>query len=400
MKKQMVLIILISLAIGACAKKSDKLTESQSLYCQSQKLSNEYIVHWKSSYVELIKEENINDWIQKHDQQIEMVEPNYAIPNKLHYSEPIESSELYNTAVHKIIDSEYAWQNGHYGQGIVVAVVDSGVDTHQPRLESHIAVNAIEYKFGPNQIDDDNNGYVDDIYGWNAISPDKRPFDEIGHGTAMAGIITGPLRSPSSLSIAPRAKIVPVDFMTGNVGTEYHAREALAYAVTRKVNIINNSWSINCSELLKNSFISWQNENIIFVNAAGNTPMDVSQIGLIPASLNLPNHIHVGSSDYAGNRSFFSGYGSTVRILAPGESVVSLNSTNNVEAHPHLTGTSVSTAIVSASAAIIWEAYPHLKAPEVIALLHHGASTSPSGEKIVNLKGALLVGNYLFREPE
>ncbi len=188
--------------------------------------------------------------------------------------------------------------------------------------------------------------------------------------------------------------------MTESNATEFHAEQAISYALSRRVQIINNSWTIHCSVLLKNSFDNWSKENIIFVNASGNEPIDVVINQVTPTSFNYPNIINVGSSDQYGHRSIFSGYGNTVSLFAPGEGIPIIFSNSGWDLSKSASGTSFSAGIVSAAAALIWSAFPKATAVEIIALLHDGAvfhaNDKPSPIKILNIKRTLILGKQRF----
>ncbi len=394
------LALMLLLHLG-CAQEETSYLESAAPTCQRTKLENQYIVHWKNSRITLeqLGTGEFNDFTKKNKLAIQFIEPNYGLRD-------IDTAEL-NTvddfnfvrpasSVHDMIASPYMWNRGFQGQGIVVAVIDTGINLNHPQLANHLEIHDIESQYGMNGIDDDGNGFIDDIYGWNFVDDRTESIDEHGHGTAMAGIITGSIVNRPSLSIAPQAKILPVDFMNETGGTEFHAKLAMSYAISRKVNIINNSWSINCSELLKEAFVSWKSENVIFVNAAGNSPVDVVLNGIIPSSLNLPNNLSVGSSDESGHRSLFSGFGETVRIYAPGEFIPTIYPSSGLNQNIPSSGTSVSTAVVSGAAALLWSAFPQATSVQIVDLLSKSANQEPLSERALNLEKAYQLGNELF----
>ncbi len=384
-----------------CAQDENKIVESDQPRCQRTKLEKQFIVHWKNKNPTLIHTPQKNDllnFIKKNNSNIYFIEPNYllftennSIVKSINFTHPTSS-------VHDLIHTQFMWRHGFQGQNIVVAIIDTGINLNHPQLRNHLAINEIESQFQKNGIDDDNNGYVDDIYGWNFVNNQTESIDEHGHGTAMAGIITGSTNSRPSLSMAPLAKILPVDFMNENGGTEFHAQQAIAYAISRKVHIINNSWSINCSELLKQAFISWKNENVIFVNAAGNSPIDVVLNEIVPSSLDLPNSLNVGSIDEFEKRSTYSGYGKTVKIFAPGEFIPTIYPTSGLNQSVPTSGTSVSAAIVSGAAALLWSAFPEASAIQIVDLLTLSANQEPASQQVLDLKKAMYLGDKLFHQ--
>lgn len=364
-----VVSITMTFLMVACAK-DKKYIESQSPYCQSQMVKNQFIVHWKNKKSSLVDEKNIETFIIDNADRIDFVEPNYIVQ-----TEPITPQDYNMASANSVYDTIHvrsAWYRGYFGQGLTVAILDTGVDAKHPGLRRRLTE------------------------GWNFISNNEIQLDETGHGTAMAGIITGPYLNGASLSLAPDVQIMPVDFMTEGGGTEYHAQQALSFAISHNAKIINNSWTVNCSELLRQAFIAWGNENVIFINSSGNEPIDVITHGVIPASLSLPNHIQVGSLDDRGHKSSFSGYGYTVHVYAPGEHVPSFAKTQSGNKSIRISGTSASTAIVSAAAALLWSAYPQARAHEIVALIVEGALQEPTVEPTLNIQQSLALGRERF----
>ncbi|AZZ36630.1 hypothetical protein CIK05_07450 [Bdellovibrio sp. qaytius] len=376
-----VLFILFSLLLGACAK-DKKFVQASSPFCQSNMVKNQYIVHWKKQSPTLVISQNLDKFISSNEGDIDFIEPNYTIFAKLvkkqfadepndepvpTYGTPESASHVYD-----MIHVRSAWNRGYFGQGLTVAIVDTGVDQQHPSLRRRL------------------------VPGWNFVSNTVNSEDETGHGTAMAGIITGPYLNNASLSLAPDVKIMPVDFMTDQGGTEFHAQEALNYAISKHAKIINNSWTVSCSELLRDSFIGWANQDVIFINSSGNEPVDVIEHGIVPASLSLSNQVNVGSLDDRGHRSSFSGYGYTVQIYAPGELVPSFAQSDTGSRSVRISGTSASTAIVSAAAAILWSAFPHATANEIVSLIVDGAQQEPTIEPTLNIQESLRLGKSRF----
>lgn len=371
-------LALSALLVVACAK-DKKIIEAESPFCQSNMVKNQFIVHWKKKSPTLLVSESPDQFIHLNRDDIEFVEPNYLLFSKFVRTEEVEpvapsyASPETADAVYDMIHVRSAWYRGYFGQGLTVAVLDTGIDQKHPSLRRRM------------------------VPGWNFVTNDADLIDETGHGTAMAGIITGPYLNNSSLSLAPDVKILPVDFMTADGGTEFHAQQALAFAIQQKAKIINNSWTVSCSELLRNAFVGWTSENVIFINSSGNVPVDVISHGVLPAALSLPNHVHVGSVDDRGHRSSFSGYGHTVSVYAPGEHVPSFAQSDSGSRSIRISGTSASTAIVSAAAALLWSAFPNATAAEIVSLINEGAQQEPTIEPMLNIQESLRLGRSRFR---
>lgn len=372
--------LIIVLLLSACAEKSDKYKVSERESCQNNQVKNEFIAHWYSAQPTLIISEDVQAFISSNQDKLKFIEPNYSLT--LHNQ--LRTLRLNKTlSAYKILNEIgvlNAWRAGYQGDNIVIAIIDSGVDPENSKLRSNFYVNRADAD--QNNIDDDNNGYIDDGSGWNFTNNSGENIDEIGHGTSIAGIISGRDMSGESLGIAPGAQILPLDIMSGANGNEFDAKRAVDYAVKMKANIINNSWTITCSYLLASTFQQYENDNIIFVNSAGNVPIDVLENRVMLASLDLANFLNVGSTNLYGKLSNFSGYGKTINIWSPGEQVpvLALNRAENVITKA--SGTSVSAAIVSGAAALVWSAHPNESAAQIVSRLKKGA-TNIGGRKFI-----------------
>lgn len=363
MRSLILLLIMVSLA--ACSGGSDKLRQPANVACNDQQVENQFIAHWHGKPPSLVHEENIQDFIKRNHDELDFVEPNYMIrinpkPKGTEVNFTLSSSDILDR-----IGAGLAWEHGHLGQDILVAVVDSGVDIDNPYLSRNIYVN--EKEIPGNGIDDDGNGFVDDVHGWNFTNNSPNIVDEIGHGTSVAGIISGRGVSGETLAIAPRAKILPVDIISGYYGTEYDAKRGVDYAVQMNARVVNNSWSITCSKYLADAFRNYEDRNVIFVNSAGNVHQDVFERRLMLASLMFPNFLNVGSTSLYGNLSNFSGFGRSVNIWAPGEQIPVLTRSAMFDSTSEASGTSISAAVVSGSVAVIWSAYPNSSASSIVA---------------------------------
>ena len=386
------------ITVLGCVKTSTDSDDSKAQRCQKAKVAGQFIVHWKEKSPSLVNRAQLSEILKTERQNVKMVEPNYYISTALYTPQLNDESAGVRPPqfFHDQIHTRSAWNSGFYGQGITIAVVDTGIATDHPLLRFHLKINDIEYTRGANGIDDDGDGVPDDVIGWNFVSNSSIQNDESGHGTAIAGIIVGG-DNTLSLGMAPRSQIIPIDFMNETGGTEFHAQQAISYALARHANIINNSWSTNCSELLKSSFSSWKGENVVFVNAAGNSPVDVSENEITPSSVVAPNVINVGSVDESGHRSSFSGFGQTVTLFAPGELIPVLFPESGLDLIKSTSGTSFSAAIVSGAAALLWSAFPEATGPEIIKLIQDGANQELAKTKILDIQRSMILGHKRFR---
>jgi subtilisin family serine protease len=363
-------LILLWLTAG-CSSGDDPETPSsvQPQSCAQLAVPNEWVVKYRREprprLVTALSKKDVETGVGHG--RLEWIEANYTFSRppvaKVITSRPArELGEIsFQKKYLKRIGADYAWSHGYYGDGVVVAVVDSGVDIRQPRLEHALFVNPVDVTNG---LDDDINGFTDDVYGWNFTNNSPQIIDETGHGTHIAGIIAADHTSNVSRGIAPGARILPVDFVKGEKGDEFSALQAVQYAIDRKAQIINNSWSAVCSQFLRQAFEKWQSENVIFVSSAGNDSESLLDYPLSPADLDLANHVTVGAFGTDFQKTVFSNTGPSVIVLAPGENILSIASGGDQLISR--SGTSMAAAFVSGAMAIAWSLHPELAAHDIV----------------------------------
>ena len=275
------------------------------------------------------------------------------------------------------INAPEAWAQGYTGQGVVVAVVDTGVQFSHPDLNSQIYINAGE--IGGNGIDDDHNGYVDDTSGWDFYSNDNYADDGNGHGTHVAGIIAAAANGFGATGVAPGAKIMPIRVLGADgSGSTNSVAAGIRYAVDNGADIINLSLGGPLSSVIQTAIQYAQQRNVLVVSAAGN---ESASLPTYPARLSasLSNVISVGAYSSAGAIASFSndvGTSAAVQVDAPG---VSIYSTYLNGQYARLSGTSMAAPQVAGLAALALSANPSLTAAQLRTLIVAGTNQAISG---------------------
>jgi subtilisin family serine protease len=255
------------------------------------------------------------------------------------------------------INIEPAWALGT-ATSIVTAVIDTGVDYTHPDLASNIWTNTDEV--AGNGIDDDGNGFVDDVRGWDFVNNDSDPMDDNGHGTHVAGTIGAVGNNGIGVTgVAWTASIMPLKFLDqSGSGSLSDAIKAIQYARVNGAKIINASWGGGgFSSALQSAITQFITSGGLFVAAAGNEATNNDVTPSYPA--NYQGVISVGASTRTDTRASFSNYGTSVDVFAPGQSILSTLPGNR---YGSLSGTSMATPQVAGALALLWGQNPTLSA--------------------------------------
>lgn len=244
------------------------------------------------------------------------------------------------------VNAENAWQLTGGSQDIVIAVIDTGIDYEHPDLQANMWVNDLE-KNGEPGIDDDGNGFIDDIHGYNFVDGNGSPMDGKGHGTHCAGIIGAAHNDVGIKGMMKNVRLMAVRFLdNAGTGTVSDAIAAIDYAIKNGAHVLSNSWAGSFySQALFDGVEASTKAGLPFIAAAGNERNDNDRWETYPANFVLDNIISVGAMTGAGESARFSNYGkNTVHVYAPGESILS---TYQPKTYKWLSGTSMATPFVS-----------------------------------------------------
>jgi subtilisin family serine protease len=271
-----------------------------------------------------------------------------------------------------MVNAPEVWGRDYTGQGIVVAVVDSGVDYNHSDLDANIWTNTRE--IAGNGIDDDGNGYMDDVRGWDFVDRDNNPMDLNGHGTHVAGTIAAENNGSGVTGVAYNARIMPVRVLNASgTGSTTSVAAGIRYAAYNGANAINLSLGGGYSSEIEAAVRYAIERGSVVVMAAGNNGL--SQPGY-PARHATQWGIAVGAVDSNNRMASFSNRAGTTMldyVVAPGVSVYSTYLNNT---YRFLNGTSMATPHVAGIAALMLSANRNLTPAQVETILTATANST------------------------
>lgn len=256
-----------------------------------------------------------------------------------------------------------AWSITKGSKKVKIAVIDTGVDYTHPDLKDQIDVNMAELNGKPG-VDDDNNGYIDDVYGYDFANKDADPQDGHGHGTHCAGVIGASHNDVGVVGVMANVKIVPIKFLDDSgSGETIDAVSAIDYGIKRGVQVMSNSWGGGEKEQsLEDAIKSAEAAGVTFVAAAGNESANNDTTDSFPANYKVGNVISVGSYTSAGLKSNFSNYGQTVHVTAPGSNILS---TYKKGGYTTMSGTSMATPHIAGIVGLLLSNEPNLTPAQI-----------------------------------
>ncbi len=271
------------------------------------------------------------------------------------------------------IQAPEVWAHDIDGSGVVVAVLDTGVQYNNLDLDDNIWRNLGEVP--GDGIDNDGNGFVDDVHGWDFAEQDAQPTDVHGHGTHVAGTIAAENNGIQTIGVAPKATIMPVKVLSdGGWGTWANVSAGIRYAAANGADVINMSLSGNSGTPEVQEAIQFAHaQGVVVVMAASN---DGESQPDFPARYADQWGMAVGAIDQDGVMAYFSnraGLSPLDYIVAPGVGVWSIDLHNSKDRFSPWNGTSMATPHVAGVAALLLQANPDLTASQVEDLLKYSA---------------------------
>ena len=437
MKKSVFIAIVASTMLGACTAKVVNPAKGSQVYRQDEIVGNEYLVMGEKAKVEAFfnakgipttittTEVNSKDSSesvyqvamqgeQDYDGTLKELKEKFALagPNFRLYptsermqpeSWPSDKYFLKQWGINNIgqsapfglpgtrnadMDVLKAWEKTKGSKEIVVAVIDTGVDYTHPDIKNNMWVNEVEAKGQPG-VDDDGNGFTDDIYGfdfvsgyteddrtkmWYGVPGDADPMDENGHGTFCASEIGASSDNAEGVvGVNWNVRIMALRFLGSAGGQTADAIRAINYAIDKKVDIMSNSWGGGGEEaFLAKTIAKAGKAGILFVAAAGNDGVNNDVKPHYPSTYTkdhqgkeITNLIAVGASDNQDNPASFSNFGHrTVHVFAPGVDIIGAVPVKMMEGkapYAVMSGTSMATPYVSGVAALMMAANPALR---------------------------------------
>ena len=378
-------------------------------FCRNNKPENPYIYNIYKFYVP--KTSDILSIVKEYSQisSIIYAEPNYIFHSTETPNDPYLSLQwaLHNTGQtggtnDADIDAIEAWDIETGDEDIIICVLDTGVDWDHPDLEANIWINPGEDINGNgiadptdfNDVDDDENGFIDDIRGWDFVDTndtvypgedgkvrDNDPMDFWGHGTHCSGIASSVTNNNVGVAgVCWNCSIMAVraGYMTEGghgLSEEDDVADGIIYTADNGADVLSMSWgSYNESDLLKDLMDYTYSQGVVLVAGACN---DDSNLKFYPASLD--NVISVAATDHTDWKAMFSNHGSWVDVAAPG---VDINSTFPDDTYYTWSGTSMSTPFVAGLASLILSKNPGFNQEEITTIIRSTTDSVNSSKYI------------------
>ena len=290
--------------------------------------------------------------------------PDERIPNDFYFDRSwgLNNTGQFEGTEDADIDLPEAWSLGVGSRDVRVAIIDTGIDFFHPDIRENLWINLTEIP--GNGLDDDDNGYIDDVHGFDFVSDDGDPFDDQGHGTHVAGIVGAVANNRrGTAGVCQEVSLIAIkSFGVSGSADVATVVKSMRYAIDHGTDIINASWGVDIrSELMRTAVEEAAEADVLFVAAGGNRQ---SEQLFYPAA--FENTIGVGATDKNDQRSRFSNYGSFIDLAAPGQTIFSTLPDNRFG---FLSGTSMAAPHVSGAAALALSRYPDWSAQDLTRML-------------------------------
>jgi subtilisin family serine protease len=419
------LFLACSIFLAACSQQNSGKVNTTSFDCSEQAVKKSFLVEWKDAVPaefaryklspdsKITRFEGVDkdlverEVLQKHLNDYKTAEHEfYLTVDDMHTNaeDPCDTRliDLPQAWGPSDIGASQAWSTlGKQGDDIIVGIVDSGVDINHNLLKDNIWINTAEIP--NNGIDDDHNGYIDDYKGFNFAGMNSDVSSDSMHGTHVAGIIAGKAGPNGFTGVAPKAKIMPLKFISEDSGSVGDAIKAMDYARAHGAQVINASWGGElCSDVLKNAIVTTTQSGTVFTNAAGNAGHDLMRVPEWPAVYQLPGKLTVGAYNLSQRLSGFSNYGDLVDIAAPGENILSTVTPQIGQTVPQgtqmcaMSGTSMATPFVTGVAALLFSKRPNATPAEIAAAINSSVVTGQFGVRTKGKLSASDAAQYLM----
>jgi len=314
----------------------------------------------------------------KRDPNVEYVQPDYKLKVNWTPNDPLfVTNRLYEL---NKIRMPAAWDISK-GSGIVIAVVDTGVDINHSDISANIWINPNE--IAGNGVDDDGDGLIDDVKGWNLSGNNNNVIDVNGHGSHVAGIIAAVGNNNLGIiGVAPNARIMPVKaFGDDGIGYSSRSAQAIIYAIEHGADVVNNSWYCQggCSSnpVVEQAVKEAVQAGVVVVFCAGNESRDVREYS--PQNMSEVITVAAGftSNDGRGTPvgSGYSNIGSKVAVVAPGNIIWSLQA--GTDSYVEKSGTSMAAPHISGLSALILAIHPNFTPEDVKYAIEDSADVTP-----------------------
>lgn len=392
-------LIALSLIFSSCAqKKTADTVMTSSAECTGEAFTNRFIVQWEDGTFSIehgdspeeFRDTFVKDNLEliRHvdiDQKIQLQKPQQLNVQNINVETSVAATMNWGPTM---IQAPSLWSQNLKGNDVIVAVIDGMVDVTHAQLQPNILVNSAEIP--NNGIDDEGNGFVDDVYGIQVNQGVNDPAKNT-HGSHVAGIIAADPNFGPINGVAPKAKILPVQFIDNEgAGSVGDAIVAMNYAGKRGAKIMNMSWGGSpCLPSLKSAMKTLSDNGVLLVTAAGNEGVNVDYEPSYPSAFNMFNQINVaaGTSDdlmiYFSNRGY-----RNVHVAAPGVDIFSTIPGNKIASE---SGTSMASPMTAGAAALLWGAFPAATAQQIKQALLRGVDITAGHEYQVSTRGRINV---------